>query len=61
MKGTNVDELKKLVTAANSWRNQGLALTPTPIDLTQINAIIDGEPVVLAWNAEWNTWDVTAS
>lgn len=60
MFGKNVPQLQQLITAATGWRNQGLALTPVPVDITQINSTIDGEIVVLAWNTEKNDWDVTA-
>ena len=63
MKGKNIEELKKLITAANSWRAQGLALTPTQVDLRQINAQIDSRNVTLMWNGdpEVNDWEVTAT
>ena len=61
MKGSNVDELQKLVTAATNWRNVAGALNPTPVEINQINAVIEGRNVVLAWNAEENEWEVTAS
>ena len=56
----DIDELKTLVNAARGWQQQGAAVQPDPILLTQINAQIGGKPVVLAWNTEQNDWEVTA-
>lgn len=61
MLGSNIDELQLLWAAANGWRNAGLGITPDPVELTQINAIIHGRPVVLAWDTEAEDWQITAS
>jgi hypothetical protein len=53
--------LKTLIIAARTWQSQGAAVTPDPIVLTQINAKIAGQSVVLAWNPTDSDWEVSAS
>lgn len=59
MRGTNVDELQLLVTAANDWRNSAL---PFGVHVNQINSTFpDGSNVILAWNVEASEWDVLST
>jgi hypothetical protein len=60
MLGQNVDELKKTVQWATTQRATLAALTPTRVDLMQVNAVINGRTVIIAWDVEANDWEVTA-
>lgn len=60
MLGQNVDELKKTVQWATTQRTTLAALTPTRVDLMQVNAVINGRTVIIAWDVEANDWEVTA-
>jgi hypothetical protein len=60
MLGQNVDELKKTVNWASAERTKLSGFTPTRVDLMQINAVINGRTVIIAWDVEANDWEVTA-
>lgn len=60
MLGQNVDELKKTVNWASGERTKLGAFTPTRVDLMQVNAVINGRTVIIAWDVEANDWEVTA-
>jgi hypothetical protein len=61
MLGQNADELKKAVNWATNERVKLAAITPTRIDLTQVNVVINGRGVVIAWDVDANDWEVTAA
>jgi hypothetical protein len=61
MLGQNVDELKKTVGWATNERTKLAAFTPTRVDLNQVNVIINGRNVIIAWDVEANDWEVTSS
>jgi hypothetical protein len=61
MLGQNVDELKKVIAQSTGARNQWLAWAPTPVELNQVIAIINGKPVILAWDPAVNDWEVSAT
>jgi hypothetical protein len=51
--------LAQLITKADQWRTQGLAIPNGPIEITQLSVTMpDGQPVTLEFDAEADEFNV---
>jgi hypothetical protein len=61
MRGKNVGELDKLIKEADKFRDACARITTSSVDVTQVNTVIETQPVVLLWNFELSTWEVSTN